>query len=109
MVEVVGDEKDNPSNKLEFVSNMKVVSVKDVYYNKAKTHCFWAEDYIFLLAGKDCATGEGPGAEGTCVFPVVVARSPIPDFISQQFGIKASEHVFASAINDVPACASDLE
>lgn len=107
MVEVVGDEKDNPSNKLEFISNMKVVSVKDVYYNKAKTHCFWAEDYIFLLAGKDCAVGEGADGNGTCVYPVVVATGPIPEFIMQMCNIKASEHVFASATTEFPQCESD--
>ena len=105
MVEVVGDYNENPSNKLEFVSNMKVVSVKDVYYNKAKTHCFWADDYIFLLAGKDCAeTGDAgdasPNTQGTCVYPVVVAHNGIPEYISAMCGIKASEHVFASALRE---------
>lgn len=101
MVEVVGDASENPANKLEFVSNMKVVSVKDVYYNRAKTHCLWADDYIFLLAGKDCADNpDEPGAEGTCVYPVVVAHQPIPEYISYMSGIKASEHVFASALKE---------
>jgi hypothetical protein len=97
MVEVVGGDE-NPSNKLEFVSKMKVVSVKDVYYNKAKTHVFWADDYVFLLAGKDCA--EDDGSSGTCVYPVVVAHAPIPEFITYMTGMKASEHVFASAIKE---------
>jgi hypothetical protein len=101
MVEVVGDEKDNPSNKMEFVSNMKIVSVKDVYYNKAKTHCFWADDFIFLLAGKDCAEDpDDPASQGTCVYPVVVAHQPIPEFIMHMAGIKESEHVFASAVKE---------
>jgi len=103
MVEIVGDEKDNPSNKMEFVSNMKIVSVKDVYYNRAKTHCFWADDFIFLLAGKDCVSDDekgDPGAEGTCVYPVVVAHQPIPEFIMHMAGIKESEHVFASAVKE---------
>jgi hypothetical protein len=101
MVEVVGDEKDNPSNKMEFVSNMKLVSVKDVYYNRAKTHCFWADDYIFLLAGKDCAKNpDDPASQGTCVYPVVVSHQPIPEYISYMTGMKASEHVFASAVKE---------
>lgn len=106
MVEVVGDEKDNPSNKLEFVSKQKVVSVKDVYYNKAKTHVFWADDFVFLLAGKDCpqrVTDPETGAllridEGTCVYPVVVATTSIPEYVTAMTGLKASEHVFASAL-----------
>lgn len=107
MVEVVGDYNENPSNKLEFVSNMKIVSVKDVYYNRAKTHCFWADDYIFLLAGNDCANdGESPpndanpGSKGTCVYPVVVAYNGIPEYVSAMTGMKASEHVFASALRE---------
>lgn len=92
MVEVIGDEKDNPSNKMEFVSNKKVVSVKDIYYNKAKTHLFWADDYIFLMAGKDCPD------ESTCVYPVVVATTQIPEYITAMTGLKASERVFASAL-----------
>lgn len=105
MVEVVGDQKDNPANKMEFVSNMKLVSVGDVYYNKAKTHCFWADDHIFLLAGKDCAapyySGDAkPDAGGTCVYPVVVATTGIPEYIQAMCSIKASEHVFASAIRE---------
>lgn len=104
MVEVVGDADENPSNKLEFVSKMKIVSVKDVYYNKAKTHCFWADDYIFLLAGNDCVSSEDsdakPGSKGTCVYPVVVAHNGIPEYVSAMCGIKASEHVFASALRE---------
>lgn len=107
MVEVVGDYSENPSNKLEFVSKMKVVSVKDVYYNRAKTHCFWADDYIFLLAGNDCANDGGsppedakPGSQGTCVYPVVVAYNGIPEYVSAMTGLKASEHVFASALRE---------
>lgn len=112
MVEVVGDEKDNPSNKLEFISKQKIISVKDVYYNKAKTHVFWADDYIFLLAGKDCPVDnvddqghyDGTTTEGTCVYPVVVATTQIPEWFTAQTGLKASEHVFASARNAALPC-----
>lgn len=99
MVEVVGND-DNPSNKLEFVSNMKIVSVKDVYYNKAKSHIFWADNHIFLAVGKDGATGEGNAGNKTCMFPVVVANQPIPEYVSAMTGMKASEYVFASAVNE---------
>ncbi len=94
-VEVVGVLKDNPANKLEFVSKNKIVSVNEVYFNKSKTHVFWADDHIFLLAGKDCEGSEGQGEP--CVFPVVVATQGIPEYVSAIAGIKASEHVFASA------------
>lgn len=94
-VEIVGDEKDNPANKLEFVSKNKIVSVNEVYYNRSKTHAFWADDFIFLAAGKDCEDSEGEGQP--CVYPVCVAVQPIPDFVTAVTGIKASEHVFASA------------
>jgi hypothetical protein len=110
MVEVVGDEKDNPANKLEFVSRSKIVSVKDVYYNKAKTHVFWADDYILLLAGKDCGPYEGDDKGTPCVFPVVVAVQPIPEFVTAATGMKASTHVFASSLPSIPCegIASDL-
>lgn len=96
MVEVVGDEKDNPSDKMEFISKRKILSVKDTYYNKAKTHVFWADDYIFLLAGKDCEDDDGNGEP--CAFPVCVATQPIPEYISAATGIKASERIFATAL-----------
>lgn len=101
-VEVVGDEKDNPSDKMEFISRNKLVSVKDVYYNRAGTHVFWSDDYIFLLAGKDCEGSDGEGQP--CVYPVVVAYQPIPEYVSAVTGLKASEHVFASAIKEPEQC-----
>ncbi len=95
-VEVVGDEKDNPSDKMEFVSRHKLVSVKEVYYNRAGTQVFQSDDYIFLLAGKDCQDEDGKAQP--CVYPVVVAVQPIPEYVSAVTGLKASEHVFASAV-----------
>jgi len=96
MVEVVGIEKDNPADKLEFISNNKILSIKDVYFNRAHTHVFWADDYIFLLAGKDCEDDEGNGEP--CVYPVCIAFQAIPEFVSAVTGIQASEHVFASSL-----------
>ena len=104
MVEVVGVDNDahdkHLANKLEFVSNRKIVSVGDYYYSTAKTHLFWSDDYIFLLAGQDCTelNDDGNEVSGPCVYPVVVACQAIPEFITQQYGIKASERVFASAM-----------
>ena len=100
-VEVVGEEKDNPSDKLEFISQNKIVSVRNVYYNRAQTHVFWADDYILLLAGRDIPNG--PVGQGNpTIYPVCVAYAPIPEYISAVSGIKASEHVFASALLEPP-------
>lgn len=96
-VEVVGEEKDNPSDKLEFISNNKIVAVSNVYYNRNKTTVFWADDYIFLLAGRDIPAG--PIGQGNpTIYPVCVAFQQIPEYVSYATGIKASEHVFASAL-----------
>jgi hypothetical protein len=103
-VEVVGEEKDNPSDKMEFISRHKLVSVKDVYYNRAGTHVFWADDYIFLLAGKDCEPQSPVGQGQPCVYPVVVAFQQIPEYVSAVTGLKASEHVFASALHEPEPC-----
>ena len=103
-VEVVGEEKDNPSDKMEFISRHKLVSVKDVYYNRAGTHVFWADDYIFLLAGKDCDSQDPNGGGQPCVYPVVVACQQIPEYVSAVTGMKASEHVFASALKQPEPC-----
>ncbi len=100
MVEVVGDDS-NPSNSMEFVSKQKIVSCKDIYYNKAKTHVFWADDYMFLLAGKDCQNSQG--GLGPYAYPVVVACNQIPEHITAMTGMKASEHIFASALPG-PSC-----
>jgi hypothetical protein len=100
-VEVVGEEKDNPSDKLEFISNNKIVSVSNVYYNRCKTCVFWADDYIFLLAGRDIPPDENNVEVGNgqpTIYPVCVAFQAIPEYVSAVTGIKASEHVFASAL-----------
>jgi hypothetical protein len=102
-VEVVGEEKDNPSDKMEFISRNKLVSVRNVYYNKSGTHVFWADDYIFLLAGRDI--GNGPVGKGDpVIYPVCVAYEQIPEYVSHVTGIKASEHVFASALKEPEEC-----
>jgi hypothetical protein len=98
MVEVVGDEKDNPSDKIELISRHKLVSAREVYYNRAGTHVFYANDYIFLLAGQDA------GENTPQMYPVVVAYQQIPDYVSAVTGLKASEHVFASALKEPEPC-----
>ena len=70
------------------------------YYSRSqKTHLFWSDDYIFLLAGNDCneLDSDDNTITGPCVYPVVVACQAIPEFITQQYGIKASNRVFASS------------
>lgn len=102
MVEVVGEETDNPSDKMEFISRHKLVSVKNLYYNKAGRHLLWADDYIILAAGKDCDVNGNPNP---CVYPVCIATKPIPEYVSAVTGIKASEHVFASGLQEpLDAC-----
>jgi len=102
-VEVVGEEKDNPSDKMEFISRNKLVSVRNVYYNKSGTHVFWADDYIFLLAGRDIPNGP-VGKGDPVIYPVCVAYEQIPEYVSHVTGIKASEHVFASALKEPEEC-----
>lgn len=103
-VEIVGEIKDNPSDKMEFISRHKLVSVNNVYYNRCKTAVFWSEDFIFLLAGKDCEPKSPVGQGQPCCYPAVVAFQQIPEFVSAVCGIKASEHVFMSALHEPPPC-----
>ena len=77
-----GVEKDNPSDKMEFVSKNKLVSVKDVYYNKCGTAVFWADDYVFLLAGQDCQDENGNGQP--CVYPVAYCANQYQSLFGQQ-------------------------
>jgi hypothetical protein len=103
-VEVVGEERDNPADKMEFISRNKLVSVRNTYYNKNQTTVFWADDYIFLLAGRDCDPQSSVGQGQPCIFPVVVAYQQIPEYVSAVTGMKASEHVFASALPEPEGC-----
>lgn len=57
-IEVVGDEEDNPSSKFTFVTDNYLNDSKGYYFNHADNHFFFSENYIFLMAGKDCATEE---------------------------------------------------
>lgn len=97
-VEVVGETENNPTDKLEFISRHKIVSVDQVYYNRCGTSVTWADDYIFLLTGKSCGDQSGLSAGAPCIYPVVVAYQAIPQMVSQVCGIKASETIFASAL-----------
>lgn len=62
---IVGDVENNPSDLIEIVSKVNFVYTKDAYINTTdKGHLFVANDYIALLAGKDC--NEPPDDCGGC-------------------------------------------
>jgi hypothetical protein len=94
-VEIVGDPEKNPSDKIEIVSRLKVVSTKDYYVNVTKkSHVFIADDKILLLAGKDCTPkNDDPGCI-PCLGPVLVYMNGC---------IRYSDRVFASASCSAPA------
>lgn len=69
-VEIIGTE-DNPSSKVENITDSKVVSVGDTYINTNIKTLFVAEETISLLAGLDCEGPEGPFTV-PCAAPVVV-------------------------------------
>lgn len=80
MMTTVGDKEDNPSNKTVIVSKDYIVEVEKIYFNHAENHVFFAEEKIFLLAGRDCpSSGEDRECDtcGPCVYPVIIARCPV--------------------------------
>jgi hypothetical protein len=99
-VNVVGDADGclGPQNKFSIVTDNYLIDVEHVYFNHADTHLFFAEQYIFLLAGRDCESATGEPTP--CIYPVIVARCPevcpITGFV--HWTEKAmSDRVFASA------------
>lgn len=102
-VVLVGDKEKNPSDKFTYVSKNFITSTEKVHFRYAgEQHIFFAEDKIFLMAGRDCPPEEGKRCKGPCVFPVIVARCPV---ICPFTGLvhwteqAVSERVFASAFN----------
>lgn len=104
MLTTVGDKEKNPSNKTVIVSKDYIIDVQKLYFNHADRHVFFAEDKIFLMAGRDCPPKEDGGQGGCqecgpCVYPVIIARCPVT---CQLTGIvhwsvqSVSERVFAS-------------
>jgi hypothetical protein len=88
-IEIVGDPEKNPSDKVEIVSRIKVVSTKDYYVNVTKkSHVFVADDKILLLAGKDCAPADGEPGCVPCMGPVLVYMNGC---------IRLSDRVYASS------------
>lgn len=95
---IVGDQEENPSNKLVYVTKDYFEITEEHYINMAKDHTFIAEEIISLIAGTEldprCKTPTGECS--ACVWPVV-CLSPK--------GLTISDRVFVSASPD-SACAS---
>lgn len=96
--EIIGDEKENPSNKIEFITKLKLVYTKDLYVNVTeKMHVFLAKERILLMAGCDCKAekyNEMCNAVcGPCVGPVLVYVGGC---------IRLSDRVFASSSMEAP-------
>lgn len=96
-VDMVGDPEKNPSDYLEIISRLKLVSTRDYYVNVTKkSHIFLADEKIFLLAGKDCPPppeSDEPGC-APCAGPVLVYMNGC---------IRLSDRVYASSSCAAPA------
>lgn len=97
---VVGDEEQNPSNKIDYVTKMNLVYTKKEYINISdKLHLFYAKDMILLLAGQDnptdpdSTTACGCGGEAPNIGAVLVY-----DFCTGC--VRISDRVFASSSGD---------
>jgi len=119
MLTTVGDKETNPSNKTVIVSKDYIIDVEKLYYNHADRHVFFAEDKIFLLAGRDCPPSGNQGEDcqecSPCVYPVIVARCPVTCPLTGivHWSVQSvSERVFASGhhpCQDPPACGEDCD
>jgi hypothetical protein len=100
---LVGDKEKNPSDKFTYVSNMHIRATEKVDFRYAgELHIFFAEKYIFLMAGRDCPPPPKKKCRGPCLYPVIVARCPVicPYTKIVHWSDKSvSERVFASAKN----------
>lgn len=104
-ITVVGDEEENPSNLIEFVTKVNVVYTKEQYINISdKIHLFLAKEMILLLAGQDadyeaetCDGDKDPRFAAVLVY----------DFCSGC--VRVSDRVFASTSADArPVSMFDL-
>jgi hypothetical protein len=92
-IDIIGDKEKNPSDYIEVISRLKLVSTEDYYVNiTKKSHLFLADENIYLLAGKDCEDKDGNPTP--CVGPVLVYENGC---------IRLSDRVFASASKSAPA------
>jgi hypothetical protein len=107
MLDIVGEEE-NPSDKITIVSKDYITDVKKLYFNHAETHFFFAEDKIFLAAGRDCHDDK-TDTDGPCLYNVVINRCPIPCPLVPYIlhftpGRSTSERVFASGYSSKTVC-----
>lgn len=113
-IEVVGTE-DNKASKFTTITGSQLVDIKDYYFNHNETTIYWAENYIFLLAGQDCdvpddstasdslsnqseeiasasaspGTDAGKKKKGPCVYSVITSKDPwvCPLFGQVHYGV----------------------
>lgn len=90
-----------PRNWFTAVSQHSLHWSCNFYFNKAEIHCFLADKFILLLAGKDCPPP--PDSESLecmpCVGPVVVWLS---DPVTKSGRLVKSDRVYASASLEAP-------
>jgi len=98
-ISIIGDPEENPADKIEIISRIKLLYIKDVYINISdKLHLFLAKELILLLAGRDCDPPGGAGCCGTsqpCIAPVLV-------YDLCDGTIKISDRVYASTSPSAP-------
>lgn len=89
---VVGEE-DNPSNLIEYVTNVNLVYSKAEYVNVSDAlHLFLNKRVILLLAGQDCPIPDS-SQKGPCPAPVLVYQGGC---------IKISDRIIGSCSQDAP-------
>jgi hypothetical protein len=99
---IIGDKEKNPSNKIVVVSKNYIEVAEEFYANFAKLHLFLADEYIFLLAGKELP----PRCKDIndkcvpCACPVVC--------MNQMGDLVISDRVFVSASPDAQ-CANIMQ
>jgi hypothetical protein len=82
-----------PRNWFTAVSQHSIHWSCKFYFNKAEIHCFLADKFILLLAGKDCP----PPPDGEECMPCI---GPVAVLVGGK--LKASDRVYASASEEAP-------
>ena len=117
---VVGDAEKNPSNKISVITNKYIINTTDIHFHySGKQHIFFAEDKIFLLAGRDgdqeVSDGNGQSHIEKYTVPtaynVVINRNTCPCPLIPWMhhftpGRSTSERVFASGLSPADAPSS---
>jgi hypothetical protein len=88
-------------NKILSVNDNYYVTIKKAYLNKAERHIFYADDYIALMAGRDCPPEDPLDPDTPCLYSVLVNRClepcPIFPWLFHPTEKSMSLRVFASA------------